>query len=233
MKRKFAFNVFILAIFLGITFVVLLNSPVQGNRNSYLSRETASQINIEKTELKKKEQKIRELQNEVRKVQKVTDIEKEILTEEEFEKYNKYQIITSRKNISGEGIIISILNAEGNKDNIAFVVDSNRILLKILNLARQNGGEVFSINNQMVSQWSGIVLAGNHINVNNVPIETPYEIKIIGNEKTLYRFFVKDSAILKIMEDRYPIEFSVEKSRKISIPGMQVHKETEFIKVKD
>lgn len=229
MKKESFISILTLSIFLGATFIILLNSPIQGNRNSYLSREIASQINMEKEELKKKERRTNELQKEMRKVEKTTNIEKKILSDSEFEEYKKYQIITSRKKISGEGIIITISNADGNKDNIAFVVDSNRILLKVLNVAKQNGAEIIAINNQMISQWSGIVLAGNHLNVNNVLIETPYEIKIIGNEKTLYRFFTKDSAMLKIMQDKYKLSINVEKSRKITIPSIQIYKEIEFI----
>lgn len=230
MKDKSLASIFTLSIILGATFIILLNSPIQGNKNSYLSREIASQINMEKEELKKKEKKIAELQKEMKKVEKKMDIEKKILSDSEFDEYSKYQIITSRKAISGEGIIITIANGDGNKENIAFVVDSNRILLKILNVAKQNGAEIVAVNNQMISQWTGIVLAGNHLNVNNVLIETPYEIKIIGNEKTLYRFFAKDSAILNILEDKYQLSINVEKSRNIIIPSIQIYKESEFIK---
>lgn len=230
MKNKFFIYVFILSLFLGITFSVLLNSPIKGNENSFISREIANKINDEKLELKKNEKKIEDLKRELKKLQSQTNIDKNVLNEDEWILYNNYNLIYANKKIMGEGIVINISNAEFNKNNIAFDIDKSRILLNLVNFAKQNDAEMIAINNQIISQGSGIVLAGNHINVNNIPIETPFELKIIGNEKKLYRFFEKETSFLNRWEDKYGIIFDVKKSRNLEIVSAPIIRELEFIK---
>lgn len=53
-EQKFMVLGFILSLFLGTSFVILMNSPIQANRNSLIAREIVSQINEEKLALQKK-----------------------------------------------------------------------------------------------------------------------------------------------------------------------------------
>lgn len=229
-KQKMMLACCIFSIFLGMTFKILLNSPIQGNKNSLISREIVSQINNEKLELKKDEEKIGILTNEYKKLKKQNNVDENILSKDEAKKLESLRMLTGQEPIQGEGIIITVEGKKANQ-NIAFVFDKDRLLLKLVNIAKRKGGEVVAINNQLLLSQSGIVLAGNHINVNNVPISPPYEIKIIGNEKTLFRHFTEDSVFLLTLENKYEIATKVEKNRKIQIPKTLIPKELEYIEV--
>ena len=114
--------------------------------------------------------------------------------------------------------------------NIAFDTETNRLLLKLVNDIKKSGGEVISINNQIITGTSEITLAGNHINVNNVPVSPPYEINVIGNEKTLYRNLKEKDVMLRSWESSYGIKSDVSKTRKITIPPLSVQKDIEYLR---
>lgn len=228
-EKNFVIIRLVLSILLGITFVMLLNSPIKGNSNSYISREIASQINQEKSLLQKNEKKIDDLNKEYRNLQKKAVDGTKLLSKQEEEQMQKLRMLLGQENIHGEGVIINLEAVDPNQ-NIAFSVDSNRLLLKVSNLAKRKGGEFVAINNQLITNSTGIVLAGNHININNVPITPPYEVKVIGNEKYLYRYFTEESIFLMAVQKNYNIKTEVTKSKKINIPKNHLLKEIEYIK---
>ncbi len=227
-EQKFMVLGFILSLFLGTSFVILMNSPIQANRNSLIAREIVSQINEEKLALQKNEKRIDVLSNEHKEIEKQKQPPEELLSEEQAKAYAMYKIQFARENITGEGVIL-LFEPDDPQKNLAFTFDSNRLLLKIVNLAKRKGGEFVAINNQPILNTTGIVLAGNHININNVPITPPYEVKIIGNEKTLYRFFTEESVFMLSFDKNYGTHTSISRSRKIEIPKTHFSREIEFI----
>ncbi len=227
-SNKQVLSYFILSLFLGIALVILLNSPIQGNPNSMISREFASQINQEREQLKKNQEMIESLTKEYKKLEKKLNEGVNLLTQTDSEKYYKNRMLMGQETIVGEGVILSIESKKG--QNIAFAFDTDRVLLKLVNIARRIGGEAIAVNNQILLHNTGIVLAGNHINVNNVPITPPYEIKIIGNEKTLYRYFTEESVYILTLEKKFDVTVSVTRTRKIEIPKTVGVKEAEYIK---
>lgn len=220
---------FLLSLFLGITFIHLLNTPIQRNANGYLSREIVSRVHNERLELQHSEDRVDSLSKDYRKLQKKTILETDLLSEKEFEKYSELRTVLGQEYIIGEGVIITIASNDPDR-NIAFLFDSDRILLKLVNLAKRKGGEVVAINNRLILHNTGIVLAGNHININNAPITPPYEIKIIGNEKTLERFFSQESVFMLSLDKKYEVTTTIVRSRKIEIPKTLLIKELEYIR---
>lgn len=218
------------SLFLGIVFTCLLNSPLNANQSTPMSRGIVSQINNEKIDLRHKEEQIRLLTREYKQLEKKTLSIKDILSEEDLKKYDDYKRLIGKENVLGEGIIIKI---ESNKlqENIAFSFDKDRVLLKIINLAKVKGAESISINNQAINGNTGIVLAGNHINVNNVPVTPPYEIRIIGNDKGLYRYFKEESVYMLRMSEKYNVSVDISQSKAVKIPKILTPKEIENIEV--
>ena len=144
------------------------------------------------------------------------------------DKYYNYRMMLGLEKLSGEGVEIKLESVEDK--NIAFDTETNRLLLKLVNDIKKSGGEVISINNQIITGTSEITLAGNHINVNNVPVSPPYEIKVIGNEKTLYRNLKEKDVMLRSWESSYGIKSDVSKTRKITIPPLSVQKDIEYLR---
>lgn len=232
-KRTISFEYFILSLFLGILLIIQMKSPIQYNTyTSFVSREIISQINKEKKDMYDLEDKLNSLNRQYSKLQSQYEKENMGLGGEEKQIYENYRIILGLEKIVGEGIIIKLEPHDINK-NIAFDIETNRVLLKLVNNIKKAGGEVIAINNQVLASNSEITLAGNHININSVPISQPYEIKVIGNEKTLYRYFVEKDYLLDSLEKNLDIKTEVSKSRKINIPALSGQKEFEYMEMVD
>lgn len=230
-KRTISFEYFILSLFLGVLLVIQMKSPIQYNAyTSFVSREIISQINKEKKDMYDLEDKLSSLNRQYTKLQKQYEKENMGLKGEEKQQYENYRISLGLEKVSGEGIIIKLEPRDANK-NIAFDVESNRILLKLVNNIKKAGGEVIAVNNQVITANSEITLAGNHININSVPISQPYEIKAIGNEKALYRYFMEKDYLLNSLEKNFDIKTELSKSRKISISSLSGQKEFEYMEM--
>lgn len=227
-KRKISLEYFILALFLGVLIVIQTNSPLQYSAyTSSVSRELVSQINKEKSEMNLLEERLGSLNKRYKKLQTQYENQNLGLSDTEKEKYYNYRMILGLEKLEGEGVEIKLESVDAK--NIAFDTETNRLLLKFVNNIKTSGAEAISINNQIITVFTEITLAGNHINVNNVPISPPYEIKVIGNEKTLYRHLTEDDIMLKSWESNYGIKAEVLKKRKVVIPAVRVQKDIEYI----
>lgn len=230
-KRTISFEYFVLSLFLGVLLIIQMKSPIQYNTyTSFVSREIISQINKEKKDMYDLEDKLTALNRQYSKLKEGNEELK--LEGNEKKIYDNYRISLGLEKVSGEGIIIKLEPLDPNK-NIAFDIESDRIFLKLVNNIKKAGGEVIAINNQVVTINSEIALAGNHININGIPITSPYEIKAIGNEKSLYRYFVEKDYLLYSLEKNFGIKTDISKSRKISIPSLSGQKELEYIEMVD
>ena len=228
-RRKISLEYFILSLFLGVLIVVQTNSPLQYSPySSSVSRELVSQINKEKSEMNSLEEKLGSLNKQYRKLQTEYENQNMGLSKEDKDKYYNYRMMLGLEKLSGEGVEIKLESVEAK--NIAFDTETNRLLLKLVKKKKKSGGEVISINNQIITGTSEITLAGNHINVNNVPVSPPYEIKVIGNEKTLYRNLKEKDVMLRSWESSYGIKSDVSKTRKITIPPLSVQKDIEYLR---
>ena len=232
-KRRISFEYFVLSLFLGVLLVIQMKSPIQYNTyTSFVSREIISQINKEKKDMYDLEDRLNSLNRQYGKLKSQYEKKDMGLTGDEKELYEHYRISLGLEKISGEGIIVKIEPLDSNK-NIAFDMDSKRVFLKIINNLKKEGAEIIAINNQIMTSNTEIILAGNHININGVPISQPYEIKAIGNEKTLYRYFQEKDYILEALEKNLEMKTEVSKSRKVSIPSISGQKELEYLEMAD
>ena len=230
MKKKL--NIFLiifaLSLSIGIGLTILWKNPIQNSNGDLLSRQTIGILTNEEKVLYRKEKQLNDLNKLHKKLENQLKIEKDILSEEEVAQYKNMRIFLGTENITGEGIVIRIEAVDEN-NNLAFEFDTNRTLLKILNFAKTKNAEYLAINNQYISNHTGIVLAGNHININDIPVSPPYEIKILGNEKRLYRYFTEESVLILSLNQANTVNITVEKSRKITIPKIKTHSRLDYL----
>lgn len=220
--------IFALSLSIGIGLTILWKNPIQNSNGDLLSRQTIGILTNEEKVLYRKEKQLNDLNKLHKKLENQLKIEKDILSEEEVAQYKNMRIFLGTENITGEGIVIRIEAVDEN-NNLAFEFDTNRTLLKILNFAKTKNAEYLAINNQYISNHTGIVLAGNHININDIPVSPPYEIKILGNEKRLYRYFTEESVLMLSLNQANTVNITVEKSRKITIPKIKTHSRLDYL----
>lgn len=132
----------------------------------------------------------------------------------------------SYANIEGDGIVIKIDALNDEVGNIASLIDYNKILINIINDLKQYGAKFISINNQRINQYSDIVLAGSHININSVPVAQPYEIKAIGNLNELSKYEVIEG---KYIEDNKLIKFEKKIQNNIYMDKINISNKLKYI----
>lgn len=89
--------------------------------------------------------------------------------------------------LSGPGVEMSVETLSGQAVSGTVYSITDEDLLKIVNDLRDAGAEAIAINDQRLLATSEIRLAGNHINVNAIPLSPPYLIAAIGNASWAYR----------------------------------------------
>lgn len=196
------------------------------NNNEYISK-----IKLLKTETKEINKSIKKLDKEKESLEdELDELKDKFADEKSINKINNLKQRLSYTDIKGKGIVIKIDALSEDVGNIANLIDYNKILVNIVNEIKINGGEFISINDQRLNQYSEIVLAGSHININSVPIVQPYEIKVIGDLKKLNKYIEKDSHYIKNIEDNYPIKVEFKVDENISMKKMNVPNKLDYIK---
>lgn len=195
-------------------------------------------VYMPKDTLVKKE--VRQVNKNIKKLNKSKEeLEKEIEDlkvkyedKEKIKEIENIKYMLSYTSLENEGIIIKIDALNEDTGNIANFVDYNKILINLINEIKINGGEFISINDQRINQYSEIVLAGSHININSVPIAPPYEFKVIGDTEKLEKYIDKDSQYIKSIKNSYPLKIEKKIEKNISMKKMNIPNKLRYIEGK-
>lgn len=224
MKKKY-----MLIILASIVLGVLIGSMIkdlESMEGLYTSKD-----DIAKKEIKMTNKSIKKLQNEKKDLDKEINILREKYTDiDEIKKMDDMKEVLSYTDIKGKGITIIIDALNEDIGNIANTVDYNKILINLVNELKINGGKFISINGQRINQYSAIILAGSHINVNSIPIAQPYEIKVIGDIDKLSSYVNEGNNYIDNIILNYPmkVEYKVEES--INMPKIEIPNKLRYIR---
>lgn len=208
---------------------VLIGSVVkdfESKEGLHISKDnmTTKEIRTTKKSIKKLKKEKEKLDNEINRIKKShtdTDSLKEI---------EKFKDILSYTDVEGKGIIIKLDGSNESIGNIANMVDYNKILINLVNDLKINGAKFISINNQRINQYSEIILAGNHININSTPIAQPYEIEVMGNIDKLTSYLNENNNYIENIIINYPIKVEYKINESISIPKIEIPNKLRYIK---
>lgn len=140
--------------------------------------------------------------------------------EDELSKVKRYAGLVP---LSGPGIELSVYNKteQAGKDatyNLRTITDAH--LLKIVNELYSAGAEAIAVSGQRLTAVSEIRLAGNHINVNDVPLSPPYQIAAIGNTSTMKgRIEIKGGFVDLLSEYGISVDFKIKEN--ITVPAFK------------
>ena len=220
---------YVLIILASIVLGVLIGSMIkdlESMEGLYTSKD-----DIAKKEIKMTNKSIKKLQNEKKDLDKEINILREKYTDiDEIKKMDDMKEVLSYTDIKGKGITIIIDALNEDIGNIANTVDYNKILINLVNELKINGGKFISINGQRINQYSAIILAGSHINVNSIPIAQPYEIKVIGDIDKLSSYVNEGNNYIDNIILNYPmkVEYKVEES--INMPKIEIPNKLRYIR---
>jgi len=133
----------------------------------------------------------------------------------------KFRVVAGLEDVEGQGVQVTIedpLKAiEYSEENGSVIMYNYDLLLSMLNILNAAGAEAVSVNNQRVIAMTEIHLAGNNLNINNVPTAPPFVIKAIGNSDTLEAALNIRYGIVWEMRENYKLQVNIKKFDKIII----------------
>ena len=123
--------------------------------------------------------------------------------------------------VEGEGIIVRLEDSNtaakaGENPNLYLIHDDD--LLKVVNELRAAGAEAISINGQRLIGTSEIRCAGPTLSVNNVRSAPPFEIRAIGESKSLENAIKMRGGVAETLKV-WGIQLEVSVSQSVYIPA--------------
>lgn len=138
----------------------------------------------------------RELEKE-RKLSTSTD-ESSLEKQKELKKLNTYLGLTD---VKGEGVIITLQDNTSSILGTAEDLVHDEDLRLLINEIKNHNPEAISINGQRVVQTTAINCAGALTQINNEPVGSPFIIKVIGDQNTLYNNLLRPGSVLDYLKD--------------------------------
>ncbi|KXZ40347.1 Uncharacterized conserved protein YlxW, UPF0749 family [Alkalithermobacter thermoalcaliphilus JW-YL-7 = DSM 7308] len=220
MKNKYM-SIIVLSILTGVLIGIQFKSDYQEKLQlSFVDRQFIGEINAVKRENMELTKKLNTLN------QNLKFLEKNKISDESNQKLKEQveslKTILGYKDLKGPGLIIRIDTKEDL--NLAFMMEERKILISLINEARIYGAEAISINNQIITQYTEVTLAGNHININSVAVDQPYEIKIIGNIDRLRSYINENNVLIDTMINMYGLNVNITEHREIIINRLEKEK---------
>ncbi|MBW4827735.1 MAG: DUF881 domain-containing protein [Clostridiaceae bacterium] len=170
-------------------------------------------LRIEKMSQEKEslEEEIKERNNLLKKYEKNIIDEK---TKGLIKETEKYKMISGYEEIEGPGITIEINDLYDDYlyySDDQVLVEKKELLTFIVNILRMANAEAISINDLRITGYTEIEVAGRHFEINGVSTNTPFSIKVIGNQSDLYKITEH------LVDDEY-FGIKITKSNNITIP---------------
>ncbi|MDR1701599.1 MAG: DUF881 domain-containing protein, partial [Sporomusaceae bacterium] len=125
--------------------------------------------------------------------------------------------------VTGPGVIITIDDSKrpskpGENPNLYIIHDDD--ILKVINELWSAGAEAISINEQRLVVNSEIRCAGPTLSVNNTRSSPPYEIKAVGNPKTLDTALKMRGGVIETLQF-WGIQVNIKNQEKMVIPDFK------------
>lgn len=137
-----------------------------------------------------------------------------------LEELERYRMAAGGADVHGPGVVIEIddpAKEQGiHRDSV--ITYNYELLLILVNKLREAGAEAISINDNRITSYSEISLAGNNININSVATAPPYQVKAIGNPDTLESTLSIRYGILYSMKNDYGLMVSIRQEEDMRIP---------------
>ena len=223
MKKNYV-SIILIVFILGLT-IGILAKDYNSQESTYVNKDK-----IIKKEIKSLKKNIKIRNKEKYKLEK--EVENITLSNKDLKLNQKLESLKEELgyvDINGEGFEINIDADDSEIGNIANIIDYNKILLNIVNDLKVNGAKFISINNQRINQYSEIILAGNHININSTPIAQPYKIKVIGNINKLTSYINKNNTYMDNICKYYPLKIYTKLDNNIVIEKMSILNKLNYI----
>jgi uncharacterized protein YlxW (UPF0749 family) len=131
--------------------------------------------------------------------------------------------------VKGPGIIVTLSDSkqapkETEQTVMSSMIMSNYVIhdvdiQRVLNELKAGGAEAFSVSGQRVIATTAIRCVGPAIQVNGVPLTSPYKLEVIGDPDTLAKSLTIAGGIADAFKVTDPAMISIQKSKALLIPA--------------
>lgn len=224
MNTKSKIAILIVSMILGIILAIQFNTVKSIVGPGYLPVQRSKELAVELNNLQKeKENLLNELENLEKKVKQYeSSASKENVYIEELSKeLQKYRMFAGYERVQGEGIVLNIDDPKREivyGDETSTIVENYDYLLQIISYLNVSGAEAISINGLRYTNYTEFLLAGNHLNINGVPISAPIEIKAIGPPEDMENALRLKGGVLDILKYGFEMQISLTQKKNIIIP---------------
>ncbi|MDK2868573.1 MAG: hypothetical protein PWP51_2004 [Clostridiales bacterium] len=176
----------ILGVFISFQMKFVQGTYLNGTTPTQKTTEILNELSAVKNEKEELLAQIETLESQLEDIQGSAANENAVikgLTEE----LNRYKNFAGMTKVQGQGILVTIDNPP---QDSSYGVDLNinydyKLILELINELNSAGAEAISINDQRMVNNTEVRFASSQINVNTVPLTSPFTIKAIGNSRTL------------------------------------------------
>lgn len=226
-KRRISGFILVFILTMAIGFLIVLQIKTTAQTGSYAggmislaqAQASAAELNQVKEEKESLLKELNELEAKVKEYESEATNEDTVLQEKQQE-IERYKMAAGVTDVTGKGVVVKIDDPEVQpgvaQDSV--ITYNYELLLVLVNKIREAGGEAISINDQRITAYTEISLAGNNININGVPTAPPYEVKAIGNPSTLESTLSIRYGILYSMQNEYGLKVTLTQEEKVDIP---------------
>lgn len=191
MKNKNAYiAIGIVCVVLGAALTVQIRT-MQGENSAVAQAFANSELKDTLLEWKEKSENAeKDLEESIKKLEKLRDTSAANgnSSEEKQEELKKYNQILGLTDVTGEGIVLTVTDSAQSST----AIDMNNLIIhdsdlrSLVNELSNAGAEAISINDERIVSTTAITCAGNVILINGNKVGSPFTIKAIGNQASLY-----------------------------------------------
>ncbi|WP_432643046.1 DUF881 domain-containing protein [Acidaminococcus sp.] len=137
--------------------------------------------------------------------------------------------------LTGPGVVVTVDDSQvkpknGENPNLYVIHDDD--LLRLLNELRAAGAEALALNKERLLDVSEVRCAGPTVSVNNTRFTPPYEIRAIGDPKTLESALRLRGGVVETLKF-WGINVHVKRSDSVEVPAFKGTRHFEYAKPKE
>lgn len=206
-------------------FIVLQVRTLKSANSPFLKIEADNELRDEVLKWKEKYDKASKQLEKSEK--KLDDVREKVVFNDESAKEKQEQIknnsdVIGITDLTGQGIIITIKTKQID-NQLKEDMDS------IINELKNSGAEAISINDERIIFNSSIRCIENKLEINGIVVQSPFEIKVVGDSKLIYNDLMRPGGYIELINDRVQ-KIEIIKSNKVTVKKYNGNMDSEYMK---
>ena len=161
-----------------------------------------------------------ELEDSTKKLEEIrkTSTQNEENSSDKQDELKRYNMLLGLTDVAGNGITMTVSDSSGESGlvDMSSLIVHDTDLRSLVNELANAGAEAIEINGERIVNSTCITCAGNVIQINGNKVGSPFVIKAIGNQETLYGAITRAGGYAYMLKSR-SIEVESKKASNIKI----------------